>query len=454
MRENTPFLRGLLRVLSAASVFGLSYALWAVVTAAALKQPDLGVEWPLTGLVAASGLLGLGAAALAAAVRLKPWIRDVCLWVLGAAAAACAVLLALRFYPQIRIGGWICAGIFSALSWYLGVLFRKRQPGIFWLLGGGGLQLFCFLILRLEEAGRSFPAAGFVWTFFAAAVCITAGANYENIDGHMRRRGHSVARLPESIRKNNLLLIGALFALAALLMLLRRPLGEALRAVLRWILVAVLWIFSMIASLFGGRSEGGFGYGAAPRGEGMGESGDPKDELFRWIVFGVLAVILIVFSAKPLARYVRDRIRALVAAVRRWLSKLLKLGPRRTESADYVDVTETVGAFVPQKRAEKRSAAIRSWRKRLREVRRMRPGRDRYCADWNLLREGIALAGAQVQPGDAPGETALRAGELLPATRVVPLSRETDRICYSGRACRADAEELEQILTELENDLK
>lgn len=453
MREKVSFLRWFLRVLSAASLLGLFYALWAVVTAAGLKSPDMGVEWPLTGLVVVSGLLGLGVAALTVEVRIKPWIRDVILWILCAAAAAAGVLLSLRFYPQIRIAGWICAGIFSALGWQLGILFYKRQPGILWLLGGGGVQLFCFLILRLGEAGRHFPSAGFVWTFFAAAVCVTAGANYENIDGHMRRRGHSTARLPESIRKNNLILIGGLFALAALLMLLRQPLGEALRTVLRWIIVAVLWVFSMIASLFGGRSEGGGAYGMPSQDQGTGESGDDRSELFRWIVFGILAVVVIVFSAKPLARYVRDRFRALIAAIRRWLAKLLHLGTRRVESADYVDVTETVGNYVPRKRTEKKSAAIRSWRKRLRENRRMRPGRDRYCADWNLLREGIAFAGASSQPGDAPTETALRVQRILPATRVVPLSQETDRICFSGRTCPADAEELEQILAQLEKDL-
>ncbi len=454
MREKTPFLRGFLRVISAASILALSYALWAVVTAAGLKNPGLNVEWPLTALVVAAGVLGLGTASLTMAVRLKPWIRDVLLWALCAAASAGAVLLTLRCYPQIRITGWICAGIFCALSWRLGVFFYKRQPGIFWLLGGGGVQLFCFLILRLGEVGRNFPSTGFVWTFFAAAVCVTAGANYENIDGHMRRRGHSTARLPEAIRKNNLILIGILFVLAALLMLLRRPLGEALRAVLRWIIVAVLWVFSMIASLFGGRSEGGFNYGSAPQDQGIGESGDENGELFRWIVFGVLTAAIIVFSAKPLARYVRDRIRALVAAVRRWLAKLFRLGPRRTESTDYVDVTETVGVFVPEKQAEKKSTAVRAWRRRFRENRRTAPGRARFCADWNLLREGAALAGVQTLPGDAPSETAARAQSVLPRTRIVPLSLETDRICYSGRDGDADAEELEQILTQLEKDLK
>ena len=311
-------------------------------------------------------------------------------------------------------------------------------------MGTGAVLLLCAGIVKLILLENAPPMDGFVWIFFLGAGCITAGANYNSIDRSMSRRGHSKSRLPEKVRRNNLLLVMGLFAGGSLLIAVRKPLANGLQAAIRGIILAVNWLISAILDLF--PMAPGLGAGNYNKYNSSAADGSVSrsPEWIIWLVFGLCVAFLVWIIARPVKEWLQQKLEKLRSMLLRWLRKRNR-GNGEEVSGDYVDVTEEISGelSVPKKT---RITGLRGWKREMRKFSRMPAGRERFVEGYRLLLRGSTLRGAKLSLSDTPMETGEKMKPVLSGANMDAVTAQAEEIVFSGREADTDTTGLEEAL--------
>ncbi len=434
----------LLRVLSGISVFGASYGLWAILIDCVLRQT--GNTWLFTTCSVLLGLCAMGLTALLSKSKLPLWLQDVLRYVFAVIGAG-GMFAAVYLWRELSLGAGVFAAGMGFVLVLLGGLCAKYKPNVMWLMGTGGVLLACAAIVKLALGEASPSMGGFAWVFFFGAAFLTAGANYASIDRHMSRRGHSKARLPERVRRNNLLLILGLFGVGALFLVLRKFFGGLLTAVIRGIVTAALWVVDAILSLLPERSATGASAATPPpMTGGAAEEASKLGDLLYWIVGGLAFTAILIFGAKPAWQWLKGKLLKLTGAVRRWLNRAGGDGTRRVTDTDYVDIVERIDEAHLETREDTGSAGLRRWRRDVRRLSRMKPGRERFVQSYRLLLRGSALHGAELTVADTPQEAGEKLQALVSDTDVAAITRQAEAVAFSGREANTDSTGVEAAL--------
>jgi len=441
--KKTRVLPVLLHILSGLSVFFASYGVWCLIMNTFLHHIGEG-EWISTLCTVVIASAAMAMRMLLTRTKLSPWSLDVLTAVLAVISAVGSGFF-WYFVLALPIEAAIAAGLISVAAVLVGNLCARRPPGMYALMGIGGLLLFCFVVIRLAMADDPYPAEGFVWVFFLASACITAGANYRGIDRHMTRRGHSRTRLPGKVRRNNLLMLTGLYSFGALVLLLRKPLVGGLKALIRGILLALDTIMKWILSLI--PVAPGFGtqdYGKEMDMSGLAEKPLSRSDIFFWIVFGIGAVFLVVISVKPFLAWLREKLDALRTLVMRWLRRRgTAAGDEST--GDYEDVTEELGSTMHREK-KAQLTGLRGWKREIRKFSRMPAGRERFTEGYRLLLRGSTLRGAKLELSDTPRETGKKIQPLVQGADMTVLTAQAEEIVFSGREADTDTAGVENAL--------
>ena len=441
MKENRTLSSGV-HLLSGIGVFFSAYGFWCLILYALLTVKQ--GEWISTICTVAVAVVSMVMRMTLTKTKLPPWSVDVFTGVLTAiSAAGCGFFW--FFVLKLPLDAAIAAGIMAIAAVLVGSLVVKRPPGMYAVMGIGGIQLLCFFIVRLST-DNTFPTDGFLWVFFLSSGCITAGANYRGIDRHMTRRGHSKTRLPGKVRRNNLLMIIGLYALGALVLLLRKPLVTGLKFLFWGIVLVIQWIFDLIVSLIPTKA----GDGRQSFKPWLAESGAAEQatknngEVVFWIVIGACMLFLIAIAVRPLLEKLREKFAALHARIMRWLRKRSDAAIGES-TGDYVDVTEEItGNSVTERKVS--ATGLRGWKREMRKFSRMPAGRDRFVEGYRLLLRGGTLRGVKLGLSDTPQETGEKMKPVLSGADMDAVTEQAEEIVFSGREADTDTAGLEAAL--------
>lgn len=442
--KKTKYLAVLLRFCAGLSVLFAFYGVWCLLLDALMKQP--GREWVST-------LLSVGAGTLAMCLRwglsntkMPPWGLDVLtavLTVFFAVGGGFFWVLVLGY----GIEGGIAAGVANVGAVLIGDLCGRRQPGMYAIMGVGAVLLVSAGIVKVSMPDASPSMDGFVWIFFLSSGFITACSNYSGIDRHMSRRGHSKSRLPGKVRRNNLLLLGGLFGVGALILLVREPLAELLKNIVKGIVLLFYIVTNFLFSLKP-RSAGGGGEDLSDKefsGFADENAAGNSDTVF-WVLLGIGIVLAVVYGTKPLLRWIREKLEKLRTAVMRWLRRRSAADDRAETAGDYVDVTEEISDSRSPETQKRQSTGIRSWKREVQRFSRMPAGRERFAEGYRLILRGSALRGVKHAPSDTPLETAGKVSPLVAGADMQAVCRQAEEIVFSGRMADTDTAGVEKTL--------
>ena len=442
MKENRT-LSVLLHLLSGVSVFLAAYGFWCLILYSLLtvRQGEVISTVCTVGIAAFSMVMRM----VLSKTKLPPWSVDVITAVLTVISAVGSGFF-WYFVLRLPLDVAIAAGIMAIAAVLVGSLVVKRPPGMYAVMGIGGILLFCFFVVKLTTMDNPYPVDGFIWVFFLSSAGITAGANYRGIDRHMTRRGHSKTRLPGKVRRNNLLMITGLYGLGALILLLRKPLVKGLKLLFWGIVLVLEWFFNFIISLIPTRE----GTGRQAFKPWLAESGaadqaaQNSGEIIFWILLGTCVLFLIFISVRPLMKKLREKL----AALRVWFMRWLR---RRSDAAvgestgDYVDVTEELtGSTAAERKVS--ATGLRGWKREMRKFSRMPQGRERFAEGYRLLLKGGTLRGVKLSLSDTPQETGGKMKPLLPGGDMDAVTAQAEEIVFSGREADTDTAGLEAAL--------
>ena len=440
MKDKSQMLSVLLRTLSGLSVLLAVYGVWWVAVAG-LKLEDGAGKYTLVSTAAAFCIMVLRWGL--SRTKTPPWVLDVLAVVLSVGLVVGSAFLWYHVFV-VKLGGVVVAVIINLAAMFVGDICGRKQPGMYAIMGTGGVLLLCAGIVKLILLENAPPMDGFVWIFFLGAGCITAGANYNSIDRNMSRRGHSKSRLPEKVRRNNLLLVVGLFAGGSLLIAVRKPLANGLQAAIRGIILAVNWLISAILDLF--PMAPGFGAGNYNKYNSGAADGavSRSPEWIIWLVFGLCVAFLVWIIARPVKEWLQQKLEKLRSMLLRWLRKRNR-GNGGEVSGDYVDVTEEISGelSVPKKT---RITGLRGWKREMRKFSRMPAGRERFVEGYRLLLRGSTLRGAKLSLSDTPQETGEKMKPVLSGADMDAVTAQAEEIVFSGHEADTDTAGLEEAL--------
>lgn len=253
--------------------------------------------------------------------------------------------------------------------------------------------------------------------FLIETGCYSIVCNQANIDSMLERRRYRSGDLPPSIRINNLLLTCGAFGALLLCFLLRGPVMNGIRALLRGIRAVIagtvrflLWLISLIR--FASVGEALVPEETAPFGPAGGGNTEWIDQMLKYAGFAATVFLLIFFR-----RQIRDSLRRLLAraaGLMRWLAeRLFGLSPPERETVQvspyYRDTVQTISRGLGRSPV----SGMRRWRAGLRRFKQMPEGAEKLRFGYRLTLEWLRMRG-KAAPADTVAEIAQAAGPLMP----------------------------------------
>ncbi len=310
----------------------------------------------------------------------------------------------------------ILCGVLALLSWLLCRVLGTRAPRTrdFFVLAL--VYILCGLLLQLRGAG----CETLIVPLLLCGCCYAADRNYASIDGLMQRRGHAASELPPKSRLLNLLLLACVGVVAVLLVLGRgvlmpvcgwvfRQFGLLIAAMIRffnWVMLKILRepTGDLMQSLRGEAVSQEESALVEEEAETAGAAHPGLQIGFLVLVVAVIAV----FALWKLLRARRHRVRRepLLHRILRKLRSRKRFDRlfRQDENESYIDVEEAIdaeGAPVPETAAPDR---LRAYRRAVRALGKLPPGRERFLKGWRLSVTGLQLHGVAIAPSDTPLE--------------------------------------------------
>lgn len=441
--KESKILSVVLHFLAGISVLFSAYGIWLMFVHAGLK---LGYgEWKYTLICVAAGTVNMALRWGLSRTKMPPWCRDVLTVLLSLAVGVGSVFLWHHAFG-FGLGAAIFAGVFNLAAMLIGDLCGRKQPGMYAVMGIGAVSLICASAIKITLIEEAPSMLGILWVFFLGSGMITAGANYNSIDKHMTRRGHSKTRLPAKVRRNNLLTLAVLYGIGAVVLLLWKPLANGLKAAVRGLVLAIGNFIKWILSLIPEKQSSGVIEMNVTTDMAGAQSWTPDFwETVFLIVVGIGLSVLIVISVKKLLQKLWVKLAKLRAAIMRWLRKKNTSALGSEVSGDYEDVTEEL---TDTDGAEKKTRVIgtREWKRDVRKFQKMPKGRERFVEGYRLMLCGSELRGAKLSPSDTPMETGEKVLSVLCQGPVEAVTRQAEAIVFSGREADTDTAGLEEAL--------
>ena len=341
--------------------------------------------------------------------------------------------------PSLRVWGSIAAIAVPAAGIAVGAVLTYHLE-VYWMAGILG-AIFCaamgckniqkpygeVLTRHILMASAGVTAAGIlilfglkspysstllIWNFFIQAAACAVSQNQGNIDYLMIRRKHDLSHLPRKVRLYSLALIGGVMLLILTAILFRPQLAarfklllSGLRYLLRWILLAVLWFFS----LFNGPS--------APEPEGEPPSGGntmgdlPPGVSSPWwdYVFGTLMVLFALFVLIHYRRNILDALRSFWRKVKDGLRQLFMKAPvlqrlaQGEQSEYYADQVEMLPPESLQD-SEEKVFRLRDWKRAVKRFAGQPASSEKYREGYRLGLAWLRWKGVELLPSDTPQE--------------------------------------------------
>lgn len=429
-RQKRPWLPSILRTLSYVALFGGFYPLLALCLGGIFSIRYDENLFFLLCLAQACGFFGLLSRLLFHKRKLPPWAeKTLCLLVI-LAAAGCACL-ALHFILSFSIlisiltsfvfAGCCLSGCLTALKPYGNIL----SIPVF----TSATVLFLLAILILSLLHRNFSLSVFLWDYLFLAAVFAAILNQNSIDYMMERRGHDLSHLPPKIRSYSvrILLIG--FAAVALLIGGRKFFSKLADWVWQGIRALLAAAIQLIASLIPENNtttpQDFSGPGAMPQ---FQETTSSNDTIFLYLMGALACIVFFLFFAKPLFRFLREKIQDLFLRIRRWLYRRTADRPSMSpENSYYSDQEEVLPADNRNRRNLTEGSSLRRWKRKLRAFSKMPDSMEKFSLGYALCVEGLSLHGVSVNPSDTTNEILQKS---LKTFHGLPFDIATD--CYNA----------------------
>lgn len=350
--------------------------------------------------------------------------------------------------PALRVWGSLAAIAVPAVGIVLGAVLTYRLE-VYWLAGIVG-AIFCaamgcrniqksygeILTRYVLMASAGVTAAGIlilyglkspysssllIWNFFIQAAVCAVSQNQGNLDYLMLRRKHDLSHLPRKVRFYSLMLIAGimLLVLAAILFrpqltVLFRLLLSGLKYLLRWIILAILWLLSLSSG-----SEEPEPDGAGGAGGGMLDGLPPGTSSPWWdYIFGTVMVLLILFLLIYYRSSILSALKNFWRRIKEGLRQLFMKAPalqrlvQGEQSEYYADQVEELSPESLLENEEK-VFRLRDWKREVRRFAAKPPSAEKYREGYRLGLLWLRWRGAELQPSDTPQEILAKAKPAL-----------------------------------------